>query len=414
MSILIHNARQVVCVSNSHQTVKLGPDMRQLCILTNVSVGIRNGVIVAVGDANPGDYEVVLDAKELCVVPGLVDGHTHALFSGDRCHEFAMKLEGATYLDIHKAGGGIMFTVRHVREATEEDLYTHLMAQLDRMLHFGTTVAEVKSGYGLDLDSEVKMLRVIRRAELSHEVTVVANYLPAHSVVPGHTAESMVQDIVSNQIPVIKTLKEQGEINPELIDVFCEQGIFEVEETRAILQAGRSIGLKPNLHLEELKHLGSGVMAAQQQAVGVSHLEHLDAEGIAALAQTGTVGVALPTTQYMLHLPPAPVRQMIDAGMPVALASDYNPNAPCLSLPLVMHLGCINLGLTMAEALVACTLNAAASLGKSEMYGSIELGKAGDLVLVKAPSWEHLIYQLGDAPIEAVVKAGRVVATPRH
>lgn len=414
MSILIHNARQVVCVSRTRQTVKLGADMRDLCVLTNVSVGIKDGVIVAVGEVNPEEYEVVLEAQELCVLPGLVDAHTHALFSGDRCHEFAMKLEGATYLDIHKAGGGIMFTVNHVRASSEEDLYVHLMAQLDRMLHFGTTVAEVKSGYGLDLDSEVKMLGVIRRAELSHEVTVIANYLPAHSVVPGHTAASMTQDIVSRQIPAIKALKEQGLINPLLIDVFCEKGIFEVEETRAILEAGRSIGLRPNLHIEELKHLGSGVMAAEQQALGVSHLEHLDAEGIAALAQAGTVGIALPSTQYLLHLPPAPVRQMIDSGMPVALASDYNPNAPCLSLPLIMHLGCINLGLTMAEALVACTLNAAASLGKSETYGSIEVGKAGDLVLVKAPSWEHLIYQMGDSPIDVVVKAGRVVATPRH
>ncbi|CAG9330710.1 unnamed protein product [Blepharisma stoltei] len=414
--ILINHIRQIVCISDSYQSFKIGTDMSNLHIIEDGAIIIQGERIYELGSSNdilshysPDNFTEIYDASDMCLIPGLVDAHTHVVFSGDRVHEFAMKLEGKSYMEIQAAGGGITFTTSHVRESSEEELYNLLIPRLDRMLAFGTTLAEAKSGYGLELDSEVKMLKVIKKANEEHTIDLVATYLPGHAVNPGKTAQEMVDDIVNHQIPVIKQLKDNGEINPEMIDVFCEKNVYEIEETKAILEAGKRIGLEANFHGEEIEYLESGVLAASVKARAMSHLENLSEQAIPLMAEAGVIGVLLPTTQYLLHLKTPPARSMIANGVPVAIGTDFNPNMWCLSMPLAMHMACVNYRLSMAEALVASTLNAAASMGRSQEYGSIEPRKYADLVFIKAERWEHLIYQMADPPIAAVWKKGKIV-----
>jgi len=389
--------------------------------MNNVEV-IRNGSmivgtdgrIVAVGPADEIEKKYknveadhVLDAKGKCILPGLIDGHTHPVWSGDRVGEFTMKLAGKSYMEIHKAGGGIGFTVRHVRETSEKDLYHSLMDRLDRMLSHGTTTLEAKSGYGLDLKNEVKLLKVLHQAKLSHPIEVVGNYCGAHSVPSGSTAKEATKDIIENQLPEIKRLKDAGEISPELIDVFCEKNVFEIEDSKKILLAGKKIAqLHASFHGDELTYLGGAEMAGEIDAVSVAHLEHVSEAGIKALASKNIVAVLLPTTAYILRIAQPPARKLIDQGAIVALGTDFNPNAHCLSMPFVMNLACILMKLTPNEALVAATLNSAASLLRSHEIGSLEVGKFADFLVLNSPTWEHIIYQLVDPPIEAVYKRG--------
>lgn len=415
MSLLIKNASQVVCISTSGERVKKGEAMRSLNIIENGAVVIKDGLIIDVGPTseivsrhNESDYQII-DATGKCVLPGLVDAHTHPVFSGDRVHEFAMKLEGATYMDIQRAGGGIIYTMNSVANSTEQELYELLIPRLDRMLNLGTTLLEAKSGYGLNFDHEAKMLKVLHRANKDHIIDIVSTYLPAHAVVPGKTPTLMADEICSYDIPKMHELKEEGLVNPEMIDVFCEKEIFEIEETRKILTAGRYYGLHSNFHGEELHKIESAVMGGHIQARAISHLEHVSDQGIQSMAENGVIGILLPVTQNILKLKVPPARKMIDSQIPVALGTDFCPNAWCLSMPLAMHMACINYSLRMDEALVAATLNSAASMGRSEHYGSIEVGKYGDLIILGADRWEHLIYQLVDPPIEKVIKKGRIV-----
>eukprot|EP00743_Colponemidia_sp_Colp-15_P002051 GILK01002225.1.p1 GENE.GILK01002225.1~~GILK01002225.1.p1 ORF type:complete len:448 (+),score=74.52 GILK01002225.1:72-1346(+) len=411
------NAAQVVCISNSRQSVKKGADMQNLCIIENGTVIVgHDGCIVDVGPAQLMEskypdvtYEKDFDCSGMVIVPGLVDAHTHPVWSGDRVHEFAMKLAGATYMDIHNAGGGIGFTVKHTRQSSEAELYALLIGRLDRMLTLGTTLVEAKSGYGLNTPDEMKMLKVIEWANQTHMVDIVSTYCGGHAIPPGMTAAQAADDIINNQIPALHALQTSNQINVEMIDVFCEKGVFELEDSRRILEAGKAAGLAVNFHGEELHPLNSAVMGAQLQARAISHLEHLSEEGIAAMAQADVIGVLLPTTHYILHLRDPPTRKMIQSNVAVALGSDFNPNAHCLSMPLTMNLACVNYKMTMPEALVAATLNAAASMNRSDSHGSLEPGKVGDMLILGAPAWEHLIYQMVDPPIAAVIKHGQVV-----
>jgi len=344
------------------------------------------------------------------VIPGLVDGHTHAVWAGDRCHEFEMKLQGATYMDIHKAGGGIGFTVKKVRESSAEELMALLKKRLDLMLKNGTTLVEAKSGYGLNLESELKMLEVLHRCQ--HPVEIVSNYLGAHSV-PKMDHKSVLEytdEIVNVHLPKIAECVRKGLISPTFIDVFHEKGVFEYEETKKILKAGRSVaGLEVNFHGDELNENESGILASEVGAVAVSHLEKITEKEMETMAAKSIVGTLLPTTAYILRLEYPPCRKMIEKQIPIALGSDFNPNAHCLAMPFVMNLACVQMKMTLAEALVAATLNAAASLLKSKTHGSLEVGKVGDCVVIDADNWQHIIYEMIDTPILYVIKAGKIV-----
>ena len=387
------------------------------CLSAQVVVG-SDGRIVAVGSSEAvaaavgadAQFETDIDATGMSVVPGLVDGHTHPVWAGNRVNEFAMKLAGATYLDIHKAGGGIGYTVEFTQKASEEDLVASLLDRVRAMSQLGTTLAEAKSGYGRETATELKMLRAIHRAAQDQTaVDLVSTFLGAHSVPKGSTAAAAAKDVVDVQLPAVMQAKADGTISPELIDVFYEKGVFEEEEMRAIGEAGTKAGLLINFHGDELAPMEAGVMGADLGALAISHLEELSERGIKAMADAEVIGVLLPTTAHLLRLKLPPARAMIEAGVPVALGSDFNPNAHCMSMPFVMNLACVTMRLTMEEALAAATINAAASMNRERTHGSLEVGKFGDMVVLSTPDWRHLVYEMVNPPLAMVIKSGTVV-----
>lgn len=421
--LLVEHARQVVQVCARGEHFLSGKNMKTMAILEGSEQGYSvlinsDGTIAAVGESDDiassyskENVDTVIDAGGKCVIPGLVDAHTHSVWAGDRVHEFAMKLAGASYMDIHRMGGGIHYTVNHTKAANEETLLSLLLNRIRQMSQSGTTLVECKSGYGLDLENEVKMLRVIDQARKKVPVEISSTYCGAHAVPKDTTAAAATKDVLEKQIPYITSLVKAGELQVENIDVFCEKDVFDVPQSRAILKAGKEAGLQVNFHGEELNRLNSAEMGAELGANAISHLEEVSPEGIHAMAQSGTVAVILPTTAYMLRLRPPPVRDMIEVGVAVALGSDFNPNAHCLAMPVVMNLACVTFHMSMSEALVAATINAAHALGLSTMHGSLERGKWGNLVILDAPTWEHLIYQIGchNEVIAAVVFKGDLV-----
>jgi imidazolonepropionase len=392
------------------------------CDTLGVCIVLRGDRVAALVDGDTAEAPVRVRLDELrgaegsvdcggrSAVPGLVDAHTHAVFAGDRVAEFGLKLRGATYMDIYRSGGGIHSTVRHTRAASEEELAALLSSRLDRMIRLGTTLAEVKSGYGLEAETEAKMLRVAHSMKGKHPVELCSTFCGAHAVPVGSTAAEAARSVITEQLPAILADKAAGRNSVENVDVFYEKGVFEEEETAAVLAAGSAAGLAINFHGDELHPMRSGVLGAKWGARAISHLEEVSSEDVAAMAAAGVYAVLLPTTAYVLRLKYPPARDMIAAGVRVALGSDFNPNAFCMSMPYVMNLACINMRLTTEEALTAATLHAAASLNKEASYGSIEPGKFADIVVVDAPSWEHIIYQFGDSPIHAVFKKGVRVA----
>eukprot|EP00057_Strongylocentrotus_purpuratus_P034859 XP_796824.3 PREDICTED: probable imidazolonepropionase [Strongylocentrotus purpuratus] len=422
--LLVKNAKQVVQVCDGGETCLIGDSMKSLALIqqnnedgVDIVVG-RDGTIVAVDHSSEiqkkygaCEFDQTLDATNMCVIPGLIDGHTHPVWAGDRVHEFSMKLAGASYMDVHKAGGGIHFTVNHTRNATEDDLYGLLRARLQSMLRCGTTTVECKSGYGLDAETEIKMLRVLERAKRELPIEISSTYCGAHAVPKGMTVEEATQDVIKVQIPKIQELMSKGELQVENIDVFCDKGLFEAEETKSILEAGVRAGLAINIHGDELHYVQAAELAASLGARAVSHLEEVSDAGIKAMAEAGSVAVLLPTTAYILRLKVPPARQMISEGVAVALGSDFNPNAYCLSMPLTMHMACVTFRMSLEEVLAAATINAAKSIGRAATHGSLEVGKVADMLIINAPRWEHFIYQMGchQELLKMVLKRGEMV-----
>ncbi|XP_027025119.1 probable imidazolonepropionase [Tachysurus fulvidraco] len=417
--LLVKNAKQVVLVCKNGEKFLTKDGMQNLAVLENASVVIgHNGLIEAVGPTayikyhyREAVFDKVLDATGMCVLPGLVDAHTHPVWAGDRVHEFAMKLAGATYMQVHEAGGGIHFTVTHTRATDKETLLQGLKGRLERMLRAGTTLVECKTGYGLELNTELKMLNVIDAARKTMTIGISSTYCGAHAVARGKTMEEATEDILSVQLPAIKKQISEGNLQVDNIDVFCEKGVFDLNSTRQILQAGKDIGLNINFHGDELHPMNSAQLGAELGALAISHLEEVTDQGIAAMARAKTCAVLLPTTAYILRLPCPRARDMLDAGVIVSLGSDFNPNAYCCSMPMVMHLACVMLKMSMTEALAAATINAAYALNHSQTHGSLEPGKQGDLLIINAPRWEHLIYQFGSHQelVRFVIIKGNVV-----
>ncbi|ORC77178.1 putative imidazolonepropionase [Trypanosoma theileri] len=419
--LLFENADQVVQVVRNGERYLAGPEKsNQIAIIPHGSLLVdpSTGLIAAVGtheevmayiNSNKCSVAEKVPCAGKVLLPGFVDAHTHPVWDGDRSHEFAIKLNGATYMDVQKAGGGIGFTTTCTRKASESELLRQLQSRLRRMLAFGTTTVEGKSGYGLDRDSELKMLRVLKSAGDAGPQTIAATFCGGHAVPAGSTAPAAVQDVVNVQLPAVLAERAAGLNDVRNIDVFCETGVFDRDQTRVILTAGKNVGLALNFHGDELTPVGAGELAGELEADAVSHLEHISDEGIVAMRKKPSFAVLLPMTAYVLRIQPPPARRIIDGHVPVALGSDFCPNAHSLSMPHTMNVACVLMHMTMEEALVASTINSAGSLQLSDVCGSLEVGKWADVVLLNAPRWEHVIYQMVDPPIEAVYKKGKRV-----
>ncbi|KAK6741223.1 hypothetical protein RB195_009218 [Necator americanus] len=425
--LLIRQLKEIVQITDRFDVDFLkGADMAKIKVLSDAENGLAvlvaaDGTIAAVGKEEEvrgvlGDHgvEKTLATNGGILLPGFVDGHSHPVFAGDRVHEFAMKLAGATYMEVQAAGGGIHFTTSKTREASEEYLLEEFKKIALVMLRNGTTTLEAKSGYGLDTESELKMLRVLSRVPEETSLEISATFCGAHAVPKGSTEEEHVKLICEEMLPAIEKAKTAGKLkNLENIDAFCEKNVISVENTKKILEAGKKLGLAVNFHAEELSCIGGAEMGASIAARAMSHLEEISDDGIKAMAVVGTTAVLLPSTAFILRLTPPPARKMIDNGVIVALGSDFNPNAYCLAMPMIMHLACVYMRLSMEEALTAATLNSAHSLGRGRTHGAITVGRKGDFVLLDSSvsSWKHIIYRMAaqDTVISHVVKEGRVV-----
>ena len=403
--LLLHHIGELVTLEGGPR--RGADDMNDLAIRKDAAVLVEDGLIEEVGPSDRLLARAPRDAVRVhcggrAVVPGFVDAHTHAVFAGDRVEEFEMKLHGASYADILAAGGGILRTVRLTREATRAQLLKELLGRLGRMLEHGTTTVEVKTGYGLDLETERKLLDVIDMAAERHPIDIVTTFLGAHAVPPEFaSAKEYAQHVATVMVPELAD-------RAEFIDVFCEHGVFDVDESRLILEAGAQEGMRVKVHADELARSGGSHLAAELRAVSADHLLHSGADERRALAAADVACVLLPATALSLRAPYADARALVDEGALVALATDCNPNCYTESMPFVMALACLGMRMTPAEALVASTVNAAAALGRDDR-GAIEEGLAGDLVVLDAPTYRHLPYHMGVNPAWKVVKMGEVV-----
>jgi len=390
-----------------------GSRQAQVSAIADASLAALDGVIVFVGPASEAAAHVtlapdavVIDAAGHAVLPGFVDAHTHAVFAGDRRAELRRRLAGATYAEIAAAGGGIVATVRATREATEDELVSHSQPRLDEMLACGTTTCEIKSGYGLDVESELRMLRAISALAKQHAIDVIPTFMGAHEVPPDYRGrrDEYVDLVIGEMLPAVA-----AEQLATWCDVFCETDVFSPGESLRILEAGIEHGLKPRIHADELAASGGAQVAAQVGARSADHLIFVSDEGIGAMAAAGVVATLLPTAAFYLKLGRfAPARKLIEAGVPVALATDVNPGGGFSpSMPFAIALACFGMNMTFEEALVAATCNGAWSLDVSERVGSLEPGKLADAVIVRGEAIN--LIRMGAPSIAAVVKRGRVV-----
>ena len=368
----------------------------------------EDGIITKIGEgACPCEAEQIIDAQGKLVTPGLVDSHSHLIFGGWRNNEMEQKLKGVPYLEILASGGGIHSTVRATRSASSEELAQKGREALNEMLNYGTTTCEIKSGYGLNTETEIRQLEVIRQLNDTHPMDLVATFLGAHALPKEYACdrEGYIDLLCQRMIPEVADRKLA-----EFCDVFCEEGVFTAEESRKILLTGQQYGLKSKIHADELYPIGGSQLAGQLGAVSAEHLIVCTDEGIDALSRGGVIACLLPATSHYLNAGYAPARKMVEKGVAVALATDYNPGTcPCLNLQLVMTLGCLKYKLTPEEVLTAVTLNAAAAINRADVIGSLEEGKQADLVIWNAEELSYVCYRLGSNLVTTVIKKGQIV-----
>ncbi|CAH8713758.1 imidazolonepropionase [Paenibacillus thiaminolyticus] len=416
IDLLIHNIGTLITMQG-RRGPRTGREMSEVGAVRKGAVAIRDGLIVAAGpedevmaDISGLAIERKHDAQGLLVTPGLIDPHTHLVHGGSREHELALKLKGMSYLEILAQGGGILSTVRATRQATEEELYAKAKASLDIMLSFGVTTAEAKSGYGLTLEDELKQLRVTHRLNREHPVDLVSTFMGAHVVPEEYKGRSgeFVRLVIEQMLPEVK---RQG--LAEFCDVFCEHGVFSVDESEQILLAAKELGFGLKIHADEIEPIGGAQLAGKLGCISAEHLIAASDEGLEAMRQAGVVAVCLPATSFNLRLTHhARARTMIEMGLAVALSTDYNPgSSPTEALQLVMTLGCLNLGMTPEEVLTAVTINAAHAIGRADTVGSLEAGKQADLVIFKAANLAYLPYHFGINHVHTVFKRGNVVVS---
>ncbi|MFH2004189.1 MAG: imidazolonepropionase [Bacteroidota bacterium] len=415
MNLILTNIKQLVTISSKFNTpnrerTRIGAAMRNLGIIEDAALIIQDGYISWYGkmiemqiadiDKNIDEF----DCSGKVVMPGFVDSHTHLVFGGSREEEFSMRSAGATYQEIAEKGGGILNSVRNTRKASKKDLKKPARKYLNAMLRQGTTTVEIKSGYGLDMDTEIKMLEAIKELQEEEIIRIVPTFIGAHAIPPEYKnqPDEYVKLVCERMIPYIGQRKLA-----DFCDVFCEKGYFTVEDSEKILNKGKEFGLLPKIHADELNPFGGAELAGRIGALSADHLEHISDEGIEALKQAGVVAVLLPGVSFFLNHQYAPARKIIDNGVPVAIASDFNPGS-CMSysMQLMMTIACTHMRMSPEEVITASTINAAAALNLSDEIGSIDVGKRGDVIILDIPNYKFLPYHFGENHVYRVVKNG--------
>ncbi len=407
-------ANELVTMDTRLGCPRIGDKMTELGIITDGAIAVKDKQISFVGttDKLKQIYEfdrikTIIDATDQLITPGFVDPHTHIIFDGSRENELEMKLEGKTYLEILAAGGGILKTVNATRKASKEKLVNNGMKILNKMMNFGTTTIETKSGYGLTLESEIKSLEAAKLLNLQHPIDIISTFLGAHAIPPEYTENSddYVDLIISKMIPQIAEKKLA-----EFCDVFCEHGIFSIQQTRKILNAALKFGLKPQIHIDEIMDTNGAALAAELNAVQTGHLLKSNEMGLKEMAKKKIIATLLPGTPFCLMLNDyAPARKMIEYGIPIALATDLNPNCWTESMQMIIVLACYNMKLKPSEALTASTINAACAIQRQDKIGSLEIGKKADINIFNVPNHQFLAYQFGGNLISKVIKNGKIV-----
>jgi imidazolonepropionase len=423
IDLLIHSAAQLITCTSPDNKPKRGAAMRDIGMIQDGAVGVRDGVILAVGPSEPlqAQYSAAktIDASGKVVCPGFVDPHTHVVYAGDRIDEFEMRINGATYMEIMAAGGGIVSTMKAVRTASLEQIVAETRARLDMMLRQGTTTAEVKTGYGLDTINELKLLEAIAVLDADHSIDLIPTFMGAHALPPEYRgrADEYVTLVIDDMLPQAARWYQNSAFadkgTPFFIDVFCENNAFDVEQSRRVLEAGKSHGLKVKAHVDEFTSLGGVRMAVELGAVSVDHLDVTSSEEIELLAASQTVSVVIPAVNFNLGSTQfANARAILDAGAALALTTDINPgSAPCPSMPMVMAIACRYQHLLPGEALNASTINAACAVGMGDRIGSIEVGKQADFLVLDTSDYRYLAYQFGGNLVESVFKRGEMVVS---
>lgn len=417
VDLLIHNAAQLVTCA-APDGPKRGTAVQDVGLIEDGAVAIIGERIVAVGPTVETRARCraarTLDATGKVVCPGFVDPHTHVVFAGDRVQEFESRIRGATYMEIMAAGGGIAATMTATRAATLEQLLAETRPRLDAMFSLGTTTAEVKTGYGLETATELRLLQAIAELDRTHSITLVPTFLGAHAVPPEFAgrADDYMDYLIGDMLPAMARWYRVSHFAERrvllFVDVFCERNAFDVAQSRRVLEAAIGLGLKVKAHVDEFTSLGGVAMALELRAVSVDHLDVTGKADVARLAASDTIGVVIPAVNFNLgstHF--ANARGMIDAGAAIALTTDINPgSAPCPSMPLVMAIACRYQRLLPAEAMIAATINAAHAIGLGHRVGSLEVGKQADILVVDAPDYRHLAYQFGHNLVAQVIKRG--------
>jgi len=410
--LFIHSADFMATMKGHSGCPAHSEGMSEIGLIKDGAVAMLEGKITAVGTTEEilaggwvGPETLQISAKGRVVTPGFVDPHTHVLYAGSRENELSLKLKGVSYLEILKQGGGILSTVRSTKQATDEEVKAQTRRRLQTMLSQGTTTVEVKSGYGLMLEEEMRALRLIKELDRELMIDLIPTFMGAHAIPPGYSEQEFTNYMIEKVLPEIAASDQA-----EFCDVFCEPGVFSVHSSERILTKAKELQFKLKIHADELAAAGGAELAAKLGVTSADHLLQTSDEGITALAQQGIIAVLLPATSFNLAKNTyARARAMIKAGVPVALATDSNPgSSPTESMPFVLTLACLYLRLTPEEVLTAATINAAHAVGRSDQVGSLEVGKQGDVLILDIPNLNYLPYHFGSSPVETVIKRGIV------
>jgi len=410
--LLIINAKELLTIAGSNSP-RTGSEMNELNIINNGAIAVKDNIIIDVGSTKKlinkyDDPSKTIDATDKVVMPGFVDPHTHPVFKQTRENEFEMRIKGRSYVEISQSGGGIRSSIKGVHDTSENELYKLAEKRINNMIFNGTTTLEAKSGYGLSTESEIKMLKVIKKLNENLPIDIISTFLGAHEfpIEYKDNKEEYINILMNEMMPRIRELDLA-----DYCDIFTEDHVYNIEQSRKILNRAKELGFKIRMHADEIKPIGGAELAAEVGAVSADHLGAASDEGIKAMRNKGVIAILLPGTIFSLGMKSyARARDMIEAGLAVALATDYNPGScNCDSMQFIITLACLQMKMTPAEAIVASTINAAYSLGLGNEIGSFEIGNKADILIMDMPSYQYLPYHFGSNNVETVIKNGKII-----